>query len=164
MLKQSAVRAVRCRFQLNAIWWHLREWAQKSFHSPGLASASLTSRTLLPETHILQRSQKIALGTMLTRWYASYHLLASNCPPHTSHPAILQLCIPTDTILISSVLLLQMCSQLKQNKFTHQAKPAACLGSIWGTPVCHVPLIENRALPRQFHQLHSKEHTQIHID
>lgn len=104
------------------------EMAQKSFHSPGLISASFTSRTLLSETHILHRSQKIALGIVLTWWYASYHLLASNCP-HPSHPAILQLHVPTDTIPIpvSSMLLLQICSQLKKNKFY-------TVGKIWGPP------------------------------
>lgn len=171
MLKQSAVRAVQCPFQLNTLWWCPWECTQKSFYPPGLTSASFASGTFLSEGHILCRSQKTACGTVLTLWYAFYHLLASNCSPHIPHSAILQLSIPTDTIpiSISTRLFLQICSPLKQNK-------CYTLGKIWGPldkdlgnpsvpcPAHWEPQVQSLKLPRQFYQLCSKEHSQIHID
>lgn len=119
MVKQSAVKGTWCWLQLNTGGVY-ENVLKKSFYFPGLMSASFTFRTLLSETHILCRSQKTAWGTVLTWWHASYHLLASYCPPHTLHPAILQLSIPT-------ILLLQICSQLKQNKLYTS-------GKIWDSP------------------------------
>lgn len=145
MLEQLAVRTAQSPLQLDTLWWYPWECAQKSFYPPGLTSAPFTSGTLLSETHILRRSQKTAFGTVLTWWYASYHLLASNCPPHTPHPAILQLSIATDTlhIPISTTLFPRVCSPSKQNKLYMLGISGAHLRSTWRTPACHVLLAEN---------------------